>query len=80
MKARIQKWGNSLAIRIPKAFAQELSFQEETMVEITLGKEQLVVAAVDETSVRLQDLVAQITPENRHEEIMSDLPRGREVI
>ncbi|RPI68342.1 MAG: AbrB/MazE/SpoVT family DNA-binding domain-containing protein [Ignavibacteriae bacterium] len=80
MKTRIQKWGNSLAIRIPKAFAQELSFQDETMVELTIDAEQLVIAPVDEKTLRLQDLIAMITPENRHEEIITDLPRGREVI
>lgn len=80
MKARIQKWGNSLAIRIPKAFAQELSFQEDTMVEISMDEEHLVIAPVDEKSLRLKDLVALITPENRHDEVLSDQPRGKEMI
>ena len=36
MKTRIQKWGNSLALRIPKSFAQEIHLEQGTMVEVSL--------------------------------------------
>ncbi|MFC1972103.1 AbrB/MazE/SpoVT family DNA-binding domain-containing protein [Chloroflexota bacterium] len=33
MKTRVQKWGNSLALRIPKSFATEVGLQRETSVD-----------------------------------------------
>jgi antitoxin MazE len=44
MQARVQKWGNSLAVRIPSAFAQELEFEEGTEVDVRLDGESLRVA------------------------------------
>jgi len=36
MKTTIQKWGNSLALRIPKAFADELGLERDSLVELTM--------------------------------------------
>ena len=43
MKTRVQKWGNSLALRIPKSFADEAGLQKETSVEISLADGKIVV-------------------------------------
>ena len=34
MKTRIQKWGNSLALRIPKSFAHEVGLEQDSQVEV----------------------------------------------
>jgi antitoxin MazE len=36
MKTKVQKWGNSLALRIPKSFANEIGLRKETPVETLL--------------------------------------------
>lgn len=41
MQGRVQKWGNSLAVRIPSAFAQELRLEEGTEVEVRLDGDTL---------------------------------------
>lgn len=80
MKSRIQKWGNSLAVRIPKSFAQELSIKEDTMIDLAIELDHLVITVVREEHLALADLVEKITPDNRHNEVMMDLPQGRELI
>ena len=79
MKTRIQKWGNSLALRIPKPFAEEAHLAENSTVDVTLRKGNLVVVPVIETEPTLVELVKQITPKNRHGETNTGKPIGHEV-
>jgi antitoxin MazE len=77
MRTRIAKWGNSLAVRLPKPFMEELGLVEGAEVEITLRDGQLVLsAAVREYA--LKELVDGITAANRHQETDWGRPRGRE--
>ena len=48
MRARIRRWGNSLALRIPKAFAEEASLEDESVVDLKVVNGKLVVASVVE--------------------------------
>lgn len=66
MKTRIQKWGNSLAVRIPKAFAEEAGLQDESAVNVSLVKGKLVIAPVKKTKITLKQLLAKVTEENIH--------------
>jgi antitoxin MazE len=79
MKARIQKWGNSLALRIPKPFAEESNLREDSPVDVSLRNGKLVVVAIEEPPLSLEDLVAKITPENRHGETDTGAAVGNEV-
>lgn len=79
MKTRIQKWGNSLALRIPKPFAEEAHLSEDSPVDVTVRNGKLVVVAVVEPEYTLADLVARITPANRHSETEIGTPVGNEV-
>ena len=79
MKTRIQKWGNSLALRIPKPFAEEAHLGEDCTVDVSVRNGKLVVVAVAEPEYTLADLVAQITPQNRHSETETGKPIGNEV-
>ncbi len=78
MQTRVQRWGNSLALRIPKSFAAELGLANDAAVEITLADGKLVVAAVQAPEYRLEDLLAGVTDENIHPEIGSGPPVGKE--
>lgn len=79
MKTRLQKWGNSLALRIPKAFADEAGLTADSPLEMTLVDGQIVIAPLVGSDLRLDDLLAQITDENLHGEVESGGPVGGEV-
>ena len=79
MKTRIQKWGNSLALRIPKPFAEEARLAEDSTVDLTVRNGKLVVVAVEDAEETLEALVARITPENRHQETETGQPVGNEI-
>ncbi len=69
MRARIRKWGNSLALRIPKAFAAEASLKDESLVELKVVNGKLVVASVAEAEVTLDKLLADVEERNLHGEV-----------
>ena len=79
MKARIQKWGNSLALRIPKALAEEVHVRQNTQVEISLVDGKIVVEPVKTPDWTLEDLLEGITDENLHLEVESGPSVGKEV-
>jgi antitoxin MazE len=78
MKTRIQKWGNSLALRIPRPFAMEANLAEDSAVDLSVRNGKLVVVPVIEPDLSLDDLVKRITPRNRHAEIETGEPVGNE--
>ncbi len=78
MQARVQKWGNSLALRIPKAFAAEARLAQDTLVDIALEGDTLVVRPVAEHRYDLDALLAGVTPENIHGEVSTGEPVGNE--
>jgi antitoxin MazE len=69
MRTKVQKWGNSLAVRIPKPFAQEIGLEADSAVEVSLEEGKLVLARVETISVSLEELLEGVTPENLHQEI-----------
>ena len=79
MKTRILKWGNSLALRIPKPFAEEARLAEDSPVDVTVRNGKLVVIPIAEPAVTLEELVSQITPKNRHGETDTGKSVGNEV-
>jgi antitoxin MazE len=78
MKTTIQKWGNSLAVRIPRPFAEEIHLEENTPVDLTIRSGKLVIVP-SEPEISLESLVDQITDENRHDEIETGRRVGNEV-
>ena len=69
MQTRIQKWGNSLALRIPKAFAADAHLKTDTVVEVSLKDGQLVVKAMATPEWTLRKLLAGINKSNLHHEM-----------
>jgi antitoxin MazE len=79
MRARIQKWGNSLALRIPKAFAAEVQLEQDSLVEVTLSDGAIVISPVSEEGYTLEQLLEGITKNNIHREVGTGSPMGNEV-
>ncbi|HEV2146188.1 MAG TPA: AbrB/MazE/SpoVT family DNA-binding domain-containing protein [Longimicrobiaceae bacterium] len=78
MRARVQKWGNSLAVRIPKPLALETALDQDSEVDVSVEDGRLVISPVEEPEYTLEELVAGITDENRHPEIDTGPSVGNE--
>ena len=77
MKTKIRKWGNSLAVRIPKSFAEEMALAEGSQVDLSLNDNELVIRSTA-NRYDLRELLARITKRNRHDEIDLGESSGRE--
>jgi antitoxin MazE len=78
MITRVQKWGNSLAVRIPKAFADEMKLGENSSVQMMLEDGALIIKPDDESKWSLEELLAGVTEENIHAEWETGEPAGKE--
>ncbi|MBE0644174.1 MAG: AbrB/MazE/SpoVT family DNA-binding domain-containing protein [Bacteroidetes bacterium] len=78
MRGKIQKWGNSHAIRIPAAFVKEANVAYGTSVDISVEDGRIVIAPDPWADYRLDDLLDGITDENLHAEIDTGKAVGRE--
>lgn len=77
MRAHIQKWGNSLALRIPIQLSRHLHLEAGATVDISLEDHHLLIKPQKET---LEQLLLQMTPDNLHGEVFEDdHPQGHEV-
>jgi antitoxin MazE len=76
---RIRKWGNSYAIRIPKEKLEESGIRPDDMVEVHSESGHLTVTPVQKPKYTLDELLAQMTPDNLHEEIQTGNATGAEV-
>lgn len=75
---KVRKWGNSLAVRIPQALAEEAGLAEGSPVSVRIDDGKLVISR-KVRKYRLDDLLDQITPENQPEVIDWGPPMGKEI-
>lgn len=68
MTTKVQKWGNSLAVRIPVYVADKLGLKQGSHVDMEVNNNEMKIKPTKRIPT-LEELVAQITPENRHDEI-----------
>jgi antitoxin MazE len=78
MRVTVQKWGNSLALRIPRAFAREVKVAEGAIIDLSVAKGKLVAAPVRKKRT-LRQMVAKINNGNLHDEVDFGPPQGREI-
>ena len=79
MQTKIQRWGNSLGVRIPRAFAREAGVDAGAEVDVSVRGGDLIVKPVRRAKYRLNDLVRKVTVKNLHHEVDTGKPVGREV-
>jgi antitoxin MazE len=89
METKVQKWGNTLAVRIPKAFAQSAGLQEGGAIAMELVGQQVVLTPlrpvvisdrIRQYMVPLSELMAGMGPENMHPATEWGPPVGREIV
>ena len=79
MQTKIQRWGNSLGLRIPRSFAEEAGVEAGSQVDISVRDGDLVVRAAKRRTYRLSELLAKVTTKNLHGEVDTGERIGREV-
>ncbi len=78
MKTKVQKWGNSLRVRIPRAFAAQAQIRAGSAVDISVEKDGIRVKRV-RRRYSLAELLKKFDSRNRHREVATGVPVGREI-
>ena len=79
MLTKVQKWGNSLALRIPKAFALDAQLENDTVVEVSLVDGQIVIKPVAMPQWTLEQLLSGVDSSNLHHETLTGDALGNEI-
>jgi len=77
MEAVVQKWGNSLGIRIPNLIVRELSLKNGSLVDINENGNEIIIKPVQK--YKLAEMLDEINEQNLHEEINWGKPVGKEI-
>lgn len=77
---QVVKWGNSLAVRIPKAVAEEAGVREGDPIVVEAAEGRIQVRRTKPSVPTLRELVARITPENRYDAMETSPARGKEKV
>ena len=80
MQTKIKKWGNSLALRIPKSFALNANLRQDELVDISIDKERIIITPIGEKEYSLDDLLAGVSEDNLHDEFDTGAPVGKEIL
>lgn len=79
MRTKVQKWGNSLAVRIPKTFAEEVGLADDSSIEMRLVKGGLLLEPAPVWGASLDELLDGITDDNVHAEVDWGPAQGKEI-
>ena len=79
MLAKAQKWGNSLAVRIPKNVAEECGIEADSPVDIIRENDVIIIRPVQKKRFLLDSLLASVTEDNIHSEVPTGIPGGKEI-
>lgn len=78
MKTTVQKWGNSLAVRIPKNITKDIKVEEGSTMDINVENGNIILSPAKK-GYSLNELLKNITKENIHSEVSTGDPVGGEV-
>jgi antitoxin MazE len=79
MNATFQKWGNSLAVRIPKTVAEDTHLEDGSVVNLSVRQGKLVIEPPKRPKLQLDDLLKGVTKKNTHDAVNTGTAVGREV-
>ena len=78
METKVQKWGNSLAIRIPNSYAKDIDLKQGSLIDIVKEKDRIILKP-RKKSIKLSDLISKVTKDNLHNEIDTGENVGKEI-
>jgi antitoxin MazE len=79
VQTRVQKWGNSLGVRIPRGLAEEVGLGAGSQVNLSAKDGELVVKPSVPARLSLDDLLADVSEENLHSSIDTGTVVGAEI-
>jgi antitoxin MazE len=79
VKVKVQRWGHSLAVRIPKSYAADTRIQQDTEVELSIDNGRLIISPLLPRAITLEELLENVTPENLHREFETGPPVRSEI-
>ena len=79
MQTKIKKWGNSLALRIPKLLALDVNLKQNELVDLSIDKDSIIITPIGEKEYSLEKLLKGVTKNNLHGEFDTGAPVGKEV-
>ncbi|CAB1062205.1 hypothetical protein D1BOALGB6SA_6981 [Olavius sp. associated proteobacterium Delta 1] len=79
MRTKIKKWGNSLALRIPKSFALNANLRQDELVDISIDKDRIIIIPIGQKEYSLDELLAGVSEDNLHGEFDTGAPVGKEI-
>jgi antitoxin MazE len=79
MQTTVQKWGNSLAVRIPKPFVEETHITSGSQIDLTVDNGRIVIVPQVEPKYSLAELLQGVTARNKHSETDTGPAVGQEV-
>jgi len=80
MQTKVQKWGNSLALRIPKSFALNMDIKQNEFVDLSIGDGKLIITPITAKEYSLKELLAGVSEDNLHGEFDTGIPVGKELL
>ncbi len=78
MNAKVRKWGNSLALRIPRSFARDADLTTGSVVDLSVRDGKIIIDPHPGPAYCLEELLKGVTKKNTHSEIDTGAPVGRE--
>ena len=79
MQTKIKKWGNSLALRIPKLLALDANLKQDSLVDISIEKNSIIIMPIGEKEYSLEKLLKGVSKNNLHGEFNTGAPVGKEI-
>lgn len=79
MTTKIQQWGNSLALRLPKEITKKFKLHKGSPVIITPDTKNILIKPIYKNEITLRELISKIKPENIHKEINWGKSVGEEI-
>ncbi len=79
MTTIITKWGNSLAVRIPRALAEQVQIQEGSDVSLSISGDSIVITPRKRKKYTLDELLEGMTAEKFHSEVDTGIAMGNEI-
>jgi antitoxin MazE len=80
LRATVGKWGNSAAVRIPATLLAQANLTDKQAIDLVLSDGKITLEPVTKQELNLEDLLAQITPNNLHGEVEFGKPVGKEIL
>jgi antitoxin MazE len=80
VETKVQKWGNSLGVRIPRSVAAGAKLRQGTPVDVSAADDAIVIRLLERPRVRLSEMLKRVKRSNLHAAVDTGSPVGREVL